>query len=57
MNEQTKLELLKIASNLTIAQIGNSGGHGNNIKKQFEHFCFYLFENFDKLGIEEKVTK
>lgn len=55
MNEQTKIELLKIAANLTNAYAG-SGTNEHNVKVHFEHFCFYLFENFDKFGDIKEIT-
>ena len=54
MNEHTKLELLKIAATLTVASSSNK--HSNHVKTEFEQYCFYLFENFDKLGSIEKIT-
>lgn len=56
MTEQTKLELLKIAASLTIAYAGSGGASDENVKKHFEHFCFYLVDNFDKLGVEKNIT-
>ena len=54
MNEHTKLELLKIAATLTVASSSNK--HSSLVKAEFEIYCFYLFENFDKLGSIEKIT-
>lgn len=56
MNEQTKIELLKIAATLTTSRFassekgGQSGKSAKVVIKDFEFFASYLFENFDKLG-------
>ncbi len=54
MNEQTKLELLKIAA--TLAAASSSNKHSNDIKSDFELHCFYLFKNFDLFGTTKKVN-
>ncbi len=54
MNEHTKLELLKIATTLTVASSSNK--NSKDIKSDFELHCFYLFENFDHFGATRKVN-
>lgn len=55
MNEQTKIELLKIAAQLTTAS--SSGKTSTDIKKTFETFAFYLCKNIDELGKVEIISK
>jgi hypothetical protein len=54
MTKKTKLELLKIAATLTVASSSNKTS--KDIKSDFEQHCFYLFENFDRLGTTKKVS-
>lgn len=54
MNEQTRLELLKVAATLTAA---HGSRHRDDVKKYFEHYCFYLIKNFENIGsIDPKAS-
>lgn len=55
MNEQTKIELLKIAAQLATAS--SSGKHPNDIKTSFENFAFYLCNNLGEIGEVEIISR
>ncbi len=55
VNEQTKIELLKIAAQLATAS--RSGKTSADIKKSFESFAFYLCNNLDELGEAETISR
>ncbi len=50
MNEQTKLELMKIAAQLTTAEVAATSSKNPAVKNIFEGFMRYLIENKERFG-------
>jgi hypothetical protein len=56
IDNATKIELLKIAAQLTVANLSEKTADRFEVHRKFEHFSYYLFENFEQLGLTERIN-